>query len=165
MKIKNSNELDDPEDEILMDSNSDSESLSESSEEETIPTLITKNNEEASSSPKIKKQSLYKQYNDIRNGKYLNKRTVQPNRKFASRTIKEPKSYSDAVKDSLWQQAMEEQFQALIKNKTWELVELPASRKAINCKWTYKIKTKANREFERLKARRYRIFPGEGHRL
>ena len=35
---------------------------------------------------------------------------------------------------------MEEQFQSLQENKTWELVPLPPKRKLVQCKWVFRTK-------------------------
>jgi len=39
---------------------------------------------------------------------------------------------------------MKAEIQALEDNKTWEFVIPPKGKKAIGCKWVYKIKFKAN---------------------
>nr|KYP74604.1 Retrovirus-related Pol polyprotein from transposon TNT 1-94 [Cajanus cajan] len=44
---------------------------------------------------------------------------------------------------------MKEEIEALHRNKTWELVELLEGRKAIGCKWVYKIKQDDNNRLER----------------
>lgn len=48
---------------------------------------------------------------------------------------------------------MEAELQALIDNKTWDLVTLPPNCKPIGCKWVYKIKYRADGSVERFKAR------------
>lgn len=48
---------------------------------------------------------------------------------------------------------MHEEIEALHRNKTWELVELPKSRKTIGNKWVYKIKRDCNEQVERYRAR------------
>ncbi|KAJ0703042.1 putative RNA-directed DNA polymerase [Helianthus annuus] len=74
---------------------------------------------------------------------------------FISRLNKtvEPSTYSEAAKDPKWIEAMNLEMEALLRNKTWEMVDLPANRKPIGCKWVFKIKYKANGEIERYKAR------------
>ncbi|KAJ0880048.1 putative RNA-directed DNA polymerase [Helianthus annuus] len=65
----------------------------------------------------------------------------------------EPACFADAIKDPRWVDAMNKEMEALYRNGTWVLVELPKDRKAIGCKWIYKIKYKSNGEVERFKAR------------
>ncbi|KAJ0534888.1 putative RNA-directed DNA polymerase [Helianthus annuus] len=65
----------------------------------------------------------------------------------------EPSSYSEAIKDPRWIEAMNCEMEALNRNNTWVVVDLPKGRKPIGCKWVYKIKYKANGEIERYKAR------------
>ncbi|KAJ0591220.1 putative RNA-directed DNA polymerase [Helianthus annuus] len=65
----------------------------------------------------------------------------------------EPSSYNEAIKDPKWIEAMNCEMEALNRNKTWVVVDLPKGRKPIGCKWVYKIKYKSNGEIERYKAR------------
>ncbi|KAJ0435743.1 putative RNA-directed DNA polymerase [Helianthus annuus] len=65
----------------------------------------------------------------------------------------EPACFTDAIKDPRWVDAMNKEMEALYRNGTWVLVDLPKDRKAIGCKWIYKIKYKSNGEVERFKAR------------
>ena len=57
---------------------------------------------------------------------------------------------------------MEEEMNALITNQTWELVSLPAGRKAIDSKWVFKVKnTDGNTRFKaRLVIRGFRQMQG-----
>ncbi|KAH0638973.1 hypothetical protein KY285_035559 [Solanum tuberosum] len=64
----------------------------------------------------------------------------------------EPASYSEAVKDSRLIEAMQSEIKALEDNKTWELVDLPRGKKAIGCRWVYKIKYNADGSVERFKS-------------
>ena len=48
---------------------------------------------------------------------------------------------------------MELELKALHDNHTWGLVSLPLGKKAIGCKWVYKVKFNAQGEVERYKAR------------
>ncbi|KAK9161372.1 hypothetical protein Syun_007713 [Stephania yunnanensis] len=68
----------------------------------------------------------------------------------------EPTSFkeaSDSISANKWRCAMEEEMESLYKNNTWELVQLPKGRKAIGCRWVYKIKKDPEGNIERFKAR------------
>jgi histone deacetylase 1/2 len=48
---------------------------------------------------------------------------------------------------------MDNEYQALLKNKTWHLVPLPKGKNIIDCKWVFKVKRKADGTIDRYKAR------------
>ena len=48
---------------------------------------------------------------------------------------------------------MKEEYDALVKNKTWELVPDPKGKNFIGCKWVYKTKFKSDSAIEKFKAR------------
>jgi hypothetical protein len=48
---------------------------------------------------------------------------------------------------------MNEEMDALERNKTWDLVELPKGRKVVGCKWVYKLKKGVDDKVKRYKAR------------
>ena len=47
---------------------------------------------------------------------------------------------------------MKEELDALHKTRTWDLVDLPSGKTAIDCKWVYKIKTRSDGTINRHKA-------------
>ena len=47
---------------------------------------------------------------------------------------------------------MKEEYNALIENKTWELVPQLQGKNVIGCKWVYKIKFRSNSDIEKFKA-------------
>uniref|UniRef100_A0A2N9J981 Integrase catalytic domain-containing protein n=1 Tax=Fagus sylvatica TaxID=28930 RepID=A0A2N9J981_FAGSY len=68
-------------------------------------------------------------------------------------TLHEPHTFREASSDPLWQQAMKEELDALLKIGTWDLVNLLAGKSAIGCKWVYKIKTRSDGTVDHYKAR------------
>jgi hypothetical protein len=68
-------------------------------------------------------------------------------------TIFVPKSYSEASTQECWQQAMQDELQALQDNHTWDIIPYPSRVKPIGCKWVYTIKMGVNGSLDRYKAR------------
>ena len=52
-----------------------------------------------------------------------------------------------------WKLEMKEEMDSLEKNKTWDLVELPDSRKVVGYKWVYKLKKGADDNVPKYKVR------------
>jgi hypothetical protein len=68
-------------------------------------------------------------------------------------TSDEPCDHHEAVKDSRWKKAMDQEYATLLKNETWHLVPCCPGANIIDCKWVYKIKRKADGSIDRYKAR------------
>ena len=68
-------------------------------------------------------------------------------------TISIPTTLSEALSNEKWKQAMNIEMEALNKNKTWELVPLPAGKRPVGCKWVYTVKYRADGSIERYKAK------------
>ncbi len=52
-----------------------------------------------------------------------------------------------------WDNAMDEEMAMLDANATWELLALPKDKKAIKCKWVYKVKHNVDGSVNRYRAR------------
>jgi histone deacetylase 1/2 len=61
----------------------------------------------------------------------------------------EPLTLTEALNDPNWRSAMEEEYNALLENKTWHLVFPSRNKNLIDCKWVYRIKKKADGSTER----------------
>jgi histone deacetylase 1/2 len=62
-------------------------------------------------------------------------------------------SVDEALQSSQWITAMDSEYDALLRNKTWRLVPTPKGKNIIGCKWVYKLKRKADGTVDRYKAR------------
>ena len=49
--------------------------------------------------------------------------------------VDDPIHFEDAIKDRKWIEAMDEEINAIEKNKTWELFDLPKGKEVIGIKW------------------------------
>nr|XP_043615796.1 uncharacterized protein LOC122587696 [Erigeron canadensis] len=81
------------------------------------------------------------------NSHYVNTTTVHP-----IPPSLEPKTYLQASKDPLWRKAMDDEYNALLRNQTWELVA-PSAREPIGCKWVFRIKRRSDGSIDKYKAR------------
>eukprot|EP01018_Ginkgo_biloba_P006196 Gb_19788 [translate_table: standard] len=68
-------------------------------------------------------------------------------------TEDEPSIFEEARKEQKWNAAMDAEIQVVRKNKTWDLVKLPAGKKAIGCRWVYKTKYRVDGSIDKHKAR------------
>jgi hypothetical protein len=64
-----------------------------------------------------------------------------------------PRDWKVAKQDPKWREAMIEELNALERNKTWELVHLPAGKRVVGCKWIYTVKQNPEGKIKRYKAR------------
>lgn len=70
--------------------------------------------------------------------------------------LNDPQNLEEALSSPYadqWKKAMQEEYDSLIKNKTWSLVDLPSDKRALPCKWVFKSKTNEKGEIVRFKAR------------
>lgn len=70
-------------------------------------------------------------------------------------TMSAPRDYEEAIKSEdskYWIAAMKEEYESLLRNKTWEMMELPQDRSPIQCKWVFSKKERPN-STQRYKAR------------
>jgi hypothetical protein len=65
----------------------------------------------------------------------------------------EPLNHHEALDVSRWKLAMDYEFEALLRNRTWSLVQHKRESNTIDCKWVYKVKKKANGSIDWYKAR------------
>jgi hypothetical protein len=79
----------------------------------------------------------------------------------------QPTSFEEAEKKEEWVQAMNDEIEAIERNKTWDLVDLPTDKTRIGVKWVYKTKLNEKGQIEKHKARLVakRFFTTTWHRL
>lgn len=68
-------------------------------------------------------------------------------------TVADPSSFEEATGKKEWIKAMEEELEAIEKNNTWSLVQVPTGRNVVGLKWLYKTKRGADQQVVRYKAR------------
>ncbi|GKV19984.1 hypothetical protein SLEP1_g30170 [Rubroshorea leprosula] len=65
----------------------------------------------------------------------------------------EPTCVSQALKNPQWRQAMSDEFNALVRQGTWELVPCTDVQNVIGCKWVFRVKRNKEGGIDRYKAR------------
>lgn len=65
----------------------------------------------------------------------------------------EPTTFRDVVAQRVWIDGMRKEIDSMELNHTWGMKELPQGKRAIDSKWVFKIKYRADGTIERYKAR------------
>jgi len=65
----------------------------------------------------------------------------------------EPSNSTQALKDPQWRAAMAEEFTALVRNNTWQLVPAVPNQNVVGCKWVFRIKRRPDGSIDRYKTR------------
>jgi hypothetical protein len=65
----------------------------------------------------------------------------------------DPQSYGEAAGNPFRESAMQEEYNSLLDNQTWDLVPLPSWRKIFICRWVYTTKSTVNGQISRYKAK------------
>lgn len=65
----------------------------------------------------------------------------------------EPFSVKEALSVSHWKEAMQREYDALLANNTWKLVDLPPNRNSIGCKWVFLVKKNPDGSINKFKVR------------
>jgi len=65
----------------------------------------------------------------------------------------EPNTFTQALRDPDWRSAMQTEFDALHRNRTWDFVSRSSTQNLIGCKWVFQIKQYPDGSIDRYKAR------------
>lgn len=90
------------------------------------------------------------------NDEYINFTTTPDHCAYTVQEIPEPKTFEEATRSphaKEWRNATDLEYQSLIDNDTWDLVELPEEKSAVGCKWVFKVKYNGQGKIERFKSR------------
>ena len=64
-----------------------------------------------------------------------------------------PNNTPEALKEPKWRRAMEDEYNALMKNKTWTLIPNSQNYKLVGNKWVYRVKENLDGTVNKFKAR------------
>ena len=65
----------------------------------------------------------------------------------------DPCTMAEALSKPLWKQAMDAEYEAILKNNTWDMVPPPSGHTIIQCKWVFRSKFKADGTLDKYKDR------------
>ncbi|KAH9309923.1 hypothetical protein KI387_037834, partial [Taxus chinensis] len=64
-----------------------------------------------------------------------------------------PSTIQEALQSKSWKDSMDSEYRSVMKNNTWQLVDLPPGKKPIGCRWIFKTKYKSDGTIDKYKAR------------
>ncbi|GJW46116.1 ribonuclease H-like domain-containing protein [Tanacetum coccineum] len=129
-----------------------------------IPNMVLDSQSEVNLRRSSRKTSMPKKFSDFKvdskvtysidkHVNYSNLSVENFNSSTSLNKIVELKTFDEASKDIRWIEAMNLEIEALNRNGTWIITELPIGRKPIGNKWVWKVKYKSTGDVERFKAR------------
>lgn len=62
-------------------------------------------------------------------------------------------TFEEAVKHQVWKDAMNEEYETIMKNDVWYVVPRPKDKSVVTSKWLYKIKHGVDGSVEKFKAK------------
>jgi hypothetical protein len=68
-------------------------------------------------------------------------------------SVEEPLNFEKEKDHKEWMNAMQEEYDSIVKNDTWELTKLPKNKVPIGSKWVYKSKFNFDGSIDKFKAR------------
>ena len=63
----------------------------------------------------------------------------------------EPSNFGEAIQHDVWQEAMVEEYDSIMKNRVWEVVPRPQGKKVVGSRWIYKVKHATDGSMEKYK--------------
>ena len=112
----------------------------------TSPTTTSINEEEAQSHSRVRRRPVWMKDYEVTG-------IQNPITHFALFVDCDPTTFDSAVKEEKWRKAMNDEIDAIERNDTWELCDLPRGQKTIGVKWVFKTKLNENGEVDKYKAR------------
>jgi hypothetical protein len=63
-----------------------------------------------------------------------------------------PSCHGEATRKQVWQDAMAEEYQSILKNNVWDIVPRPEGKSIVTSNWIYKIKHATDGSVKKYKA-------------
>ncbi|XP_074351811.1 uncharacterized protein LOC141690959 [Apium graveolens] len=98
---------------------------------QTPVTVQNSTNEYASNVSEDSEPRRFRSLSDI----YNNTEEIDTSDELLLMGVDEPVNYTQASRKKEWRRAMEQELEAIERNETWKLTELPPGKKVINLKW------------------------------
>ena len=105
------------------------------------------------SSPEGRNKIVQFWMEDYVSGEEFSEEEVEHNNLILFTSTIDPTTFEKVVQSSKWRAAIDLEIEAIERNETWELPNLPKGMKKIGVKWVFKTKLNKNGEVNKCKAR------------